>query len=632
MHLHGGRVADVARDVTQAAFIEACERRFLKVFGFAPSADEVRSWRRSWPALMSALCSAGLGELRVLLEFSLPATGERIDALVIGEAPDGRLCTVVIELKQWTTVQTSRFRPGMAKIGQRTVQHPARQVRGYVRYLEDWVSRDEFSLWVRGLTVLHDAGPELIGQLQEGVVGGAAGAFPLLGRDDLAAEPSREALAERLGCASLQPASQESVKVFLDAEHRPSPALLARAGQVIEGNDAFTLLGDQDLALQEVWHAVKASQERGKRSTIVVTGGPGTGKTVIACRLLGELCREAGANPRLLSPSGTLTRQLQRTVGDTSRGLIATFTDRIPAGVTADSVVLLDEAHRSRTYPDHSRAAFPLTLGKLLNRASVAVLFLDEQQIVRPTEGVTLDELTEHARDQDRYLGHIDLTTQFRCNGSSGYHRWIDQFLQPQGLTAPWSGSDYDLAVAGDPDQFTAWIGSHTDKGLTARMTAGFCWPWESPDTPPLRPEVELTWSGPQGPRTWVRPWNARMDTPDLDYPQVPARPYWATDEGGHEQVGCIYTAQGMEYAYNVVIIGKDLVRRGDKWVAQPEESCDKAFKGISPERYLRFALNTYRVLATRGTRGTRLWSNDEQTQAHLEALLPHHDRRPGQG
>ncbi|SDJ73952.1 DNA/RNA helicase domain-containing protein [Streptomyces indicus] len=631
MHLHGGEVAEVARVVTQPAFIEECERRFIKVFGFAPSPEEVRSWKRSWPALMSALCNAGLGELRVLLEYSLPATGERIDALVIGETADGQLCTVVIELKQWTSAQTTPLRPGMAKIGQRTVQHPARQVRGYVRYLEDWVARDEIPLLTRGITVLHDAGPELIRQLRAGVARGAAAEFPLLGRDDLAAEPSREALAERMGCAALRPAEQESVKAFLDAEHRPSPALLTRVGHLIEGNDALTLLGDQDLALQEVWHAVKASQEHGKRSTIVVTGGPGTGKTVIACRLLGDLCRERNANPRLLSPSGTLTRQLQRTVGDTSRGLIATFTNNIPAGVTANSVLLLDEAHRARTYPDYSHGAFPLTLGKLLNQASVAVLFLDEQQIVRPTEGVTLDELERHARDQGRYFCHIDLTTQFRCNGSSAYHRWIDQFLQPEGPAVPWSGSDYDLAVIGDPDQFTDWVSSHTDNRLTARITAGFCWPWKSPDTPPLRPEVEITWSRPDGPRTWIRPWNARMERPDLDHPHVPARPFWATDEGGHEQVGCIYTAQGMEYAYNVVVIGKDLVRRGDKWVAQPHESRDPAFKDVSPDRYLRYALNSYRVLATRGTRGTRLYSTDDMTQAHLEALLPRHGRRPGQ-
>ncbi|MER7174171.1 DNA/RNA helicase domain-containing protein [Streptomyces mesophilus] len=631
MHLYGGTVSAVTQNVTQPAFIAECERRFVQLFGVSPSQEEVQSWRRSWPALLAALQRAGLDELHVLLEYALPATGERIDALVLGEAPDSRLCAVVIELKQWTSAQTNLARPGMVRIGQRTVQHPARQVGGYVRYLEDWIARDEIPLLARGITVLHDAQPELINQLRPAAARGPAAAFPLLGRDDLTTEPTRQALAERLGCADMQPTADERIKAFLDTEHRPSSTLLARAGRAIEGHDELTLLGDQDLARQEVLHTVEAAaQERVIRSTIVVTGGPGTGKTVIACRLLGDLCSRPDANPRLLSPTGTLTWQLKRTVGDSSRGLIATFLNNVPAGLTAGSVVLLDEAHRARTYPDQGRSGFPLILGQLLNRASVAVLFLDEKQTVRPTEGISLADLAQHAEDNDRYFWHIDLTTQFRCNGSRAYHQWIDQFLEPAGPTVPWAGADYDLAAIDDPDQFTRWVNSHVDNGHTARITAGFCWPWESPDTPPLRPEVEIPWMGPDGPRTWTRPWNARIN--ETGHPQVPGRPYWATDTGGHEQVGCIYTAQGMEYAYNVVIIGDDLVRRGDKWAAQPNKSCDPAFKDISPDRYLRYALNTYRVLATRGTRGTRLYSADEETQAHLAALLPHHDRRPRQG
>ncbi|MFE4721620.1 DNA/RNA helicase domain-containing protein, partial [Streptomyces sp. NPDC056728] len=58
--------------------------------------------------------------------------------------------------------------------------------------------------------------------------------------------------------------------------------------------------------------------------------------------------------------------------------------------------------------------------------------------------------------------------------------------LSPEGPAAPWAGSDYDLAAIGDPDQFTQWVSAHTNNGHTARITAGFCWPWKSQDTPPL--------------------------------------------------------------------------------------------------------------------------------------------------
>ncbi|MEU8794536.1 DNA/RNA helicase domain-containing protein [Streptomyces sp. NPDC048643] len=627
MHLYGATVAEAARGAGQETFIAAAEHRFKQVFGQAPSEEEVRSWRRSWPALTKILCSAGLETLHLLLEYSLPATGERVDALLLGRDADGRLCAVAIELKQWTRAQLSPARPGMVRIAERVVQHPARQVGGYVHYLQQWVNRDDFPLTARGTVVLHDAPADLVTDLRAPAARGPAAAYPILGRDDLTPQPSPHALAQRLGCAELSPASAEDIERFLQVEHRPSPSLLERAGEVIEGRDAFTLIGEQDRARQEVLHAVDAARERGRKTIVVVTGGPGTGKTVIACRLLGDLCNQPHANPRLLSPSGTLTRQLRRTVGDDFRGLLSTFTDKMPSGITDDSVVLLDEAHRARTYPDHQQGAFPLILGKLLQRAAVTVLFLDERQIVRPTEGLTLTQLQQHAQHAGFGFAHIDLVSQFRCNGSRAYQQWADDLYQPGGTAPLWEGSDYDLDIAANPEQLEQWVADHIRHGQTARVTAGFCWPWDSPSTPPLKPEVAITWNGPDGPTTWARPWNSRADEPAFEHPDVPARPFWATDTGGHDQVGCIYTAQGMEYTYNAVIMGADLVRRGDEWIAHPEESHDGQLRRLPPHRYLTYALNTYRVLATRGTRGTRIYSTDPATQAFLHALVSPHAR-----
>ncbi|MER5464587.1 DNA/RNA helicase domain-containing protein [Streptomyces sp. NPDC002668] len=626
MYLYGGTVAEAARGVGDEVFIAAAERRFTKVFGVAPSAEEVHSWHRSWPALVAILRSAGLEDVHLLLEYSLPATGERVDALLLGRDADGLLCGVAIELKQWTRAQLSPARPGMVRIGERVVQHPARQVGGYVHYLQQWVSRDDFPLIARGTVVLHDAPAELVAELRAQAARGPAGAYPVLGRDDLTPQPSPQALAQKLGCAELSPTDWDDVERFLQVEHRPSTALLERAGEVIEGRDAFTLIGDQDLARQEVLHAVDAARERGTKSIVVVTGGPGTGKTVIACRLLGDLCKQTNGNPRLLSPSGTLTRQLRRTVGEDFRGLIATFTDKVPAGITDDSVVFLDEAHRARTYPDHQQGAFPVILGKLLERAAVTVLFLDERQIVRPTEGLTVKQLQRQAQHSGFSFAHIDLVSQFRCNGSRAYQQWVDDLFRPEGTASVWEGSDYDLAVAADPEQLEHWVAEHIRSGRAARVTAGFCWPWDSPSTPPLKPEVAITCDGPDGPHTWALPWNSRADEPGFDHPDVPARPFWATDTGGQDQVGCIYTAQGMEYAYNAVIMGGDLVRRGEQWIAHPEESHDSQLRDLPPHRYLRYALNTYRVLATRGSRGTRLYSTDAITQNFFQNLISPHD------
>ncbi|MFH9829373.1 hypothetical protein [Streptomyces bobili] len=289
MHLYGSTVAQAARSVGDEAFITAAAGHFTKVFGAAPSPQEVHSWRRSWPALVAILRSAGLDGLHLLLEYALPATGERIDALILGKDTDGCLCAVAIELKQWTHAQLRPDRPGMVRTAERVVQHPARQVGGYVHYLQQWVNRADFPLTARGTVVLHDAGADLVAALRAPAARGPAAAYPVLGRDDLTPQPSAQALAQRLGCAELSPAGRTDVERFLHAEHRPGAALLERAGEVIEGRDAFTLIGDQDLARQEILHAVDGARRQGTKSIIVVTGGPGTGKTVIACRLLGRV-------------------------------------------------------------------------------------------------------------------------------------------------------------------------------------------------------------------------------------------------------------------------------------------------------------------------------------------------------
>ncbi|MFF7638330.1 DNA/RNA helicase domain-containing protein [Kitasatospora sp. NPDC008050] len=625
MYLFGGTVTAAAKEVTQPEFFAGCEQRFPRLFGLRPSVQEVRSWRRSWPALMDALLAAELGGLRILLEYALPATGERVDALLVGEGTDGVLDLVAVELKQWTHLQTNPQLPGLVRVGERIVQHPARQVGGYASYLEDWIAQDHVRTRAKGVAVLHDAPSDLIAELRARSAGGPSERFPVLGREDLTGTRPPGELARILGCADVWPPTERNVQFLLEAEHRPSRGLLARAGKVIEGHEAFQLIGAQDVARQDVLHAVATAQHRRTGNIIVVTGGPGTGKTAVACRLLGDLCRREDANPRLLSPSGTLTRQLKRTVGENSRGLITTFAGKLPGGLTSESVILIDEAHRARTGPAEQRTGFPIVLGKLIEDAAVTVLFLDERQIIRPTEGVTLDELRQHASSRGLGFSHIELSTQFRCNGSQAYHHWIDRLLAPSGPAPAWQGTDYDLALADDPDQFTHWVDTHIAAGDTARITAGFCWPWESPSTPPLLPEVAVTWNGPEGKNSWARPWNFREDDPAFDAPDIPGRPFWATDPGGHQQVGCVYTAQGMEYSHNVVIIGDDLVRRGDRWVARPEKSRDSQLNWLSPERYLPYALNTYRVLATRGTVATRLYSTDSLTQDYLRTLLTPH-------
>ena len=274
---------------------------------------------------------------------------------------------------------------------------------------------------------------------------------------------------------------------------------------VIQGSEQFKLIGDQDVARQHILHAVASATTHGKRGIVVVTGGPGTGKTVIACRLFADLCARDGDDPRLLSPSSTITKQLRRAVGPEAKGLFGTLRNGIPGEVKPNGVILLDEAHRTPTDPQHRSSRFPIVLGKLIRQARVTVIFLDERQVVRSTEGITASELESFARANDLEFARIDLASQFRCNGSRTYLKWVDELFNPTGRAPAWHGADYDLAVARDPDSFTGWVESLVRAGSIARIAAGYCWPWTPKQKPPLRPDVEISWQSSTGERTWER-------------------------------------------------------------------------------------------------------------------------------
>ena len=351
MLLLGGRVRDIAESVENAIdrVVADCAGRFVARYGATPSDQEQTSWRNSWPALVTALVRAGLGELWLGLEYRLPGTGERIDALLLGASGDGRLTGVVIELKQWDHAELL-VRPLVRAHG-RTVPHPCEQAAGYVRYLRTWLDVAALGMEVRAVAVLHNAPPALVTALA-GAVSGRAGAeeVALVGRQDLAA--SVDEVVAGLGCVGLTAPGEDQVKRFLTAPHRPAPSLFAELGTVLRGDPVFELVGEQQRAYLRLLGAIRHCVSSGERAMLVVTGGPGTGKTVIAMRLLADIRLErdpliSTCEPRYLTSSGTLSAQLRRAADDPgARGLIMNVQQYLKTRPEPGHVLLVDEAQR----------------------------------------------------------------------------------------------------------------------------------------------------------------------------------------------------------------------------------------------------------------------------------------------
>jgi hypothetical protein len=253
---------------------------------------------------------------------------------------------------------------------------------------------------------------------------------------------------------------------------------------------------------------------------------------------------------------------------------------------------------------------------ELIDAARVPVFLLDEFQVVRPGEQGTVEDIEKHAANQGVHVEKVDLDAQFRCGGSEEYVMWVKRLLGLlPGGPIEWTGDPhFEVEVADSPWELEAYLSTKLEGGYSARIAAGYCWPWSDPRKDgSLVPDVQIG--------DWSRPWNLKGER---SVGGAPAAALWATDPAGFGQVGCVYTAQGFEYDYAGVILGPDLVWRDDRWVAVREANRDPDFRNrakVSDLDFDRLVRNVYKVLLTRGMRGVVLHSTDRTTQDHLRAL-----------
>ncbi|WP_241474727.1 DNA/RNA helicase domain-containing protein [Nocardiopsis xinjiangensis] len=582
-----------------------------------PGEAEVRSWNRSWPPLLDALVRAGLQDLWIYLEFVTPSGDNRFDALLLGQRGEKDLVSLVVELKQWTEARPlSGGRVRLPWDGS-VKPHPVVQVAGYTGFLTRWFASEELELDVRGLVYLHEA-DEGQAEVFRGLSHGPYGC-PVLSGEQLSESTSEDELRALLLCSDVRAPGDEAVKTFEASPWRPDRELLTTVADTIERRPSFALIGDQQAAFLEIRARVAEASSSDRRSIVLVQGGPGSGKTVLAVRLLGSFFESGEHTALYRTQSGTLTgnlRKVTKSVHGAQQIFGAPWTG-VPKEV---DLVILDEAHRL----ERSRGGFASLVNGNYRNASVVVVFLDERQQVRPYEGLEAAEVQQVAERSGIDLITHELRGSFRCNGSRRFATWVDDLLYSD--PEPWQGDDYDLGSVGDPSQMEQWLQECLQNHHSARISAGYCWSWSRPAPGLNLPGVNIEWFDPRTgeKRHFAKPWNLRKEQHgENGEPLAPASQFWATDPGGVHQIGCVYTAQGLEYQGAGVIFGPDLVRREGQWIADPRQSQDPVMRSLNSQEYLPLAKNIYRVLMTRGMSSCRLYSTDEETQAFLASLVP---------
>ena len=702
--------------MTKKFFPKMKKTASLYHIGFGDS--ELNSWQNNAPQIQNLLILAKVpSDTHVSFEYRIPHGSSRIDCMLYGVGNDHRSNVIHLELKQWGNNSVSEmYSTGVFKVEALTgrhfqpVAHPSQQVANYQQYLTDYVEVFQDECTLNGMAYCYNyystADPHALYSDHYRII---LDKFPLYSGDQIGELAMK---INQLLCLG------DGLRIFnnvQDSPIRPSKNLLDAAANMFRGITEFSLLEDQLTASGAIFGEIDKTISSSGKTVIIVKGGPGTGKTVIALHILAQLAQQGKyPNSFFTTRSKALRNNLRiklkdvqianNRVGDAGN-LVRDIFDFKPYNYKENEldVLLVDEAHRiSKSSNFQTDKKYETTylsqVISLIYCAKVCVFFIDDHQAITSSEIGTsamikaaadnyldrikservsfLEEIKKKKKSLERlnirrqgilvkeeemsrsafihaltdvegriakkqdeikkeacvndvvtsFTGNVnildfELKSQFRCNGSDNYLDWLDEVLYKSSdkVRTSFEEKDFDFKLFDSPHELYKSIRKlddpHGAKKRTARLAAGYCWDWKGE----LTPDGDITKEVVIG--DFAMPWET-LKTPRGPYRDMYASSAdtWAVEPAGINQIGCVFSIQGLEIDYIGVIIGPDLTF--DK-----EIGCLKAIPGIThhmnsggdPDKYVK---NIYRVLLSRGKRGCYVYSCDPSVTEYLRECL----------
>lgn len=597
---------------------DVVSRQYRSATGHGVGRSEIQAWKHSLLEMAKVLGDDEIpGDAGVAIEYQLPQSSKRIDFVITGEDASARTKVIIVELKQWSESRRSEkdaivwARRG-GRSGEREGTHPSYQAWSYAAYLQDFnAAVQDGAMTLQPCAYLHN--------------------HPRDGEID---HPHYRAHLERAPLflarerAKLQAFIREHVRhgdrkgalyAIENGRIRPSKLLIDSVAGLLQGKPEFVLIDDQKVAHESILEADARAAE--KKQVVIVQGGPGTGKSVIAINLLGALIarkRNARYVSKNAAPRAVYEAKLAGTLTKTRISNLFSGSGAF-VDVEPDSydTLIVDEAHRLNEKSGLYRNLGDNQVKELIRSARCTVFFVDDDQRVTLLDIGHTEELRRHARELGAEVTELELASQFRCNGSDGYLAWLDNTLDIRETANPTlDTAEYDFRVFDNPADLHALVELKNRINNRSRVVAGYCWKWPSKRDPQAW-DIELPAFG------YQRRWNLDKDGS-----------LWIVTPGSVEQVGCIHTCQGLELDYVGVIIGPDITYRDGRIVtdATKRATSDQSVKGLkamlkaepTSANALADAIvkNTYRTLMTRGMKGCYVYCTDAPLAEYLRSRL----------
>ena len=625
MLIYDGTKADFLTSVERDTIALEIEKNIYEKIKRHTARSEFRAWENSMEYMYKVLNDREIPEnAGVAIEYNIPQTAKRVDFLISGYGTKKEGNVVLIELKQWDELQEVPGRDGLVETftgnGRRQVVHPSYQAWSYAVLIHDYNrSVQEGMISLFPCAYLHNYRRSQEDPLDAEQYGPYLEEAPAFTRGQV--EKLRDFIKKSIRTGD----DIDLIYRIDEGRIKPSKSLQDSIAKMLKGSREFVMLDEQKVVYEEILDQARASCRDGQKRVILVKGGPGTGKSVVAVNLLVQLTGEEQYCQYISKNSAPRYVYQAKLKGSMRKSSIDNLFKGSGVFVNAEKnivdTVLVDEAHRLNEKSGIRHNLGENQILEIIHAARCSAFFIDESQRVTLQDIGSVEEIRKWAEKEGAQVTEMELLSQFRCNGSDGYLAWLDHTLGIR-ETANWDMKeiDYDIRILDSPFELRELIvEKNRISHNRARILAGYCWDWlkEGKSNPNVHDikigDFEISWN--------------------LNNTNT-----FAIDETSVEEAGCIHTSQGLEFDYAGVIIGDDMRYENGSVVTDftKRARTDHSLKGIKkmfredPDRARKEAdeiiKNTYRTLMTRGMKGCYVYCTDRKLAEYLKECLA--DRR----
>ena len=619
MIVYDGIKSEFLNSVMNGTIAEEVRQRIFEKMGRTTPKSEFDSWKNSLSRMYMVLADTSIPDhAGIAIEYNVPQTSKRVDFIVSGYDADNQSNAVIIELKQWDELKKVDGKDALVETytggGLREVVHPCYQVWSYATLIRDYNKTvQDQNIILSPCAYLHNYAlkendPILDEQYKEYI-------------EEAPVFCERDALKLREFIHRFIQKGDDK-KILYEIDHgkiRPSKSLQNAISNMLRGNCEFIMIDDQKVVYENILQLACKSKADMKKRTIIVEGGPGTGKSVVAINLLAELTKRGQFAQYASKNSAPRQVYSQKLKGNFKKSRVDIMFRSTGSYTEIENnyvdTILVDEAHRMNEKSGMFQNMGENQIKEVIHSSKCSVFFIDESQRVTMSDIGSVDEIKKWAKAESSEVTQLKLLSQFRCNGSDGYLAWVDNTLEIQ-PTANYNleDIDYDIRVLDSPLEVRELIIEKNKINHRSRMLAGYCWDWirDGKNNSKVH-DIKIG--------DFEMSWNL-------------GNSIFALDETSIDEIGCIHTSQGLEFDYVGLIIGDDMRYENHHIVTDfsKRAKTDQSMKGIkkldkqdhckAEEKADEIIKNTYRTLMTRGMKGCYIYCTDQNLRNYLKQKI----------